>query len=96
VSNYQDRNTPPAAVNWGSAPALVQPRHRLGCYTVGSSRFTYDVHDPESKREAHQAAVAEMHRQNGGRDPLAERIAATAFARQFEGQAPHKTDGVAR
>jgi hypothetical protein len=55
-------------------PALVTLHHRLGCYTVGSSRFTYDVHDPESRHEAHQAACAEMRRQNGGIDPLAERL----------------------
>jgi hypothetical protein len=49
-------------------------KYTPGAYLVGDARFSYDPDDDQSRHEAHQAACAEMRRQNGGVDPLAERL----------------------
>jgi hypothetical protein len=49
-------------------------KYTPGAYLVGSTEFKYDPDDDQSHHEAHQAACAEMRRQNGGIDPLAERL----------------------
>lgn len=78
-------------------PATYTHDAARSTYTAGALTFTYDPDDAKSRHEAHQAAVDEMLRLNGGADPLLAKLRArkAQFAQQAwqsEGQRPLWTE----